>query len=248
MTEADEHSDTPPVVLVHGAFHGGWCWRSVARLLRAYGHEVFTPTQTGLGERRHLMSSSIDMDMFVLDILQVIECEELDDVVLVGHSYGGRSISGVADRIPEKIRRLIYLDGGLPLNGLSRLASMPYKRRRARVQASIAFDGGTSVPPPPASEFGVEDPAIAAWLDRHLTPQPLSAEQTVVPLSHPLGNGLPATYVRCSNPPFASTQPSAAYAKSRSDWRYLELPAGHNAMATHPALVAELIHKESLGG
>src|SRR3546814_2677116 len=102
-----------PFVLVHGAFHGGWCWKPIADQLRSAGHDVYTPTQTGLGERKHLMSADISMETFVLDVLNVILSEDLTDVILVGHSYGGRSISGVVDRAPERIHRLVYIDGGL---------------------------------------------------------------------------------------------------------------------------------------
>lgn len=236
----------PPFVLVHGAFHGGWCWGPVARILRSEGHAVFTPTQTGLGERRHLMSSHIDMETFVLDVLNVLEFEELSDVVLVGHSYGARSISGVADRRPDLIRRLIYIDGGLALNGKSRLEAMPEAARQARIAAAQAFDGGTSVPPPPASHFDVHDPNQAAWLERHLTPQPLSAERTAVALGNPIGNGCAVTYLRCTDPAFAAVEPSAVYARAQQDWRYLELPAGHNAIVTHVDEVAQILLREAM--
>jgi len=104
-------------VLVHGAWHGGWCWKRVAALLRQAGHEVFAPTLTGLGERAHLMSNAIDLHTHIRDILGVLQWEELADVVLCGHSYGGMVISGVADRVPEKLRSLVYLDAFVPDNG-----------------------------------------------------------------------------------------------------------------------------------
>ena len=97
-------------VLVHGAWHGGWCWSRVADRLRSAGHRVFTPTQTGLGERRHLLSKDITLDTFTADIVNAIEAEELSDIILVGHSFGGNAISGVADTIPGRIRHLVYLD------------------------------------------------------------------------------------------------------------------------------------------
>lgn len=234
----------PPIVMVHGAFHGGWCWAAIARVLRRRGHDVFTPTQTGLGERRHLIAAARDMETFVADVLGVIECEELSDVVLVAHSYGARTITGVADRAPERIRQLIYIDGGLPVEGKSRLDSMPADQRDARINAAMEFDGGLSVPPPRASRFGVEDPALAAWLERRLTPQPLAVERSALVLSQQIGAGKPATFVRCTRPAFEGTEASARYAKSRDDWRYLEIEAGHNAIVTHPDLVADLILNE----
>src|SRR5512136_3051948 len=104
-------------VLVHGAWHGGWCYKRVAERLRAKGHVVYTPTNTGLGERSHLYHRDINLDTHITDILNVIKWEELDDFVLVGHSYGGMIITGVADRIPEKVRRLVYLDAFVPEDG-----------------------------------------------------------------------------------------------------------------------------------
>jgi pimeloyl-ACP methyl ester carboxylesterase len=97
-------------VLVHGAYHGAWCWKDVAAMLRAQGHTVYTPTQTGLGERSHLIGFHPTLDTFIEDVTRVIEMEELNDIVLVGHSFAGSTISGVADRLPGRIRRLVYLE------------------------------------------------------------------------------------------------------------------------------------------
>src|SRR5436309_5946121 len=106
-------------VLVHGAWHGGWCWAKIAATLRSRGHTVLTPTQTGLGERSHLLSKSITMDTFVEDIVNVLKFEDLKDVTLVGHSFGGPPITGAADRVPERIRQLIYLDAAMLQGGQS---------------------------------------------------------------------------------------------------------------------------------
>lgn len=239
MTDAGPR---PPFVLVHGAFHGGWCWAPVARLLRAAGHEVFAPSQTGLGDRRHLMSAAISMETFVLDIANLIAFEDLGDVVLVGHSFGARTAAGVADRMPERLRRLVFLDGGLPLDGRSRLEAMPPEARAARIAAAEAFDGGLSVPPPPAKNFGITDPDLAARVDGLLTPQPLGADATALVLRHPIGNGVPATYVRCTQPLFPVIEPSAAFARAQPGWRHVDLAAGHDAMLSHPeALTAALL-------
>jgi len=136
-------AETRTYVLVHGAWHGGWCWRDVAALLRAQGHRVTTPTLTGLGERRHLMSRDITLDTFVADILNHIEAEELDDIILVGHSHAGIAISGVADRIPERIRHLVYLDAVILESGVTAFDMLPPEVRpragswsRAKARAS----------------------------------------------------------------------------------------------------------------
>src|SRR6202163_696893 len=107
---ANAQTTAQTFVLVHGAWHGGWCWSRVADRLRAAGHQVFTPTQTGLGERRHLLSQDITLDTFIKDIVNVIEAEELSNVILVGHSFGGWAITGRANAMPDKVRHLVYLD------------------------------------------------------------------------------------------------------------------------------------------
>src|SRR6185312_289139 len=114
---ASEHSLN--FVLVHGAWHGGWCWKRVSPLLRALGHEVFTPTLTGLGERQHLMSPEVGLDTHIKDVLGVLEYEDLHDVILVGHSYAGMVIAGVAEKAAERIAHLVYLDAFVPADGKS---------------------------------------------------------------------------------------------------------------------------------
>ncbi|CRM38115.1 Alpha/beta hydrolase family protein [Pseudomonas sp. 37 R 15] len=228
-------------VLVHGAFHGGWCWRPVASGLRRLGYDVHTPTQTGLGDRSHLMSAAITMDTFVRDIELTIEMEELTDVILVGHSFGSRSICGVADKIPEKLNHLVFIDGGLPLDGRSRLDAMAPQARADRL-ARAAKNDGVSVSPPAPSAFGVSDPALAQWLKRRLTPQPFGVDTTRLNLANPIGNGVPATYLRCTRPAFPGVDASAAFARDRQDWNYLEVEAPHNVIVTHPEWIIDTLH------
>lgn len=228
-------------VLVHGAWHGGWCWRRVAERLRADGHQVFTPTQTGLGERKHLLSDDITPDTFTNDILNVVETEELDDVILVGHSFAGRSISGVADRIPQRLRRLVYLDAGLPESGKSSFDLMAPEVVVSRLEAARRFSGGLSIPPPPAAAFGVTNPADVAWVERLLTPHPTATYTLPIVFDHPLGNGVPAAYIRCTDPGYSNTIKSAEYARLRSDWQYLEIRTGHDAMISAPAELTDML-------
>ncbi len=228
-------------VLLHGAWHGGWCWRRVADRLRAVGHIVFTPTQTGVGERKHLLSPDITPETFTLDVLNVIESEDLSDVFLVGHSFGGRAISCVADRAPERLRRLVYLDAGLPQSGKSAFDLYTPELRAARLELARASSAGLSVPPPPAASFGITDAADAAWVERHLTPQPTAVYALPIVLDHPLGNGVPATYIRCTNPGYSNTLPSAEYAQSQPGWQYLEIATGHDAMVSAPAELTEML-------
>ena len=227
-------------VLVHGAFHGGWCWRSVAEGLRRLGHEVHTPTQTGLGDRSHLMSAEITMDTFVRDIQLTIEMEELTEVILVGHSFGSRSICGVADIIPERIKHLVFIDGGLPLYGRSRLDAMTAQDRAQRVARANA-NGGISVLPPDPSAFGVSDPGVARWLKKHLTPQPFGVDTSALKLINPIANGIPATYLRCTLPKFPGVEESAAFARKQQGWKYIEIEAPHNVIVTHPERTVEIL-------
>lgn len=229
-------------VLVHGAFHGGWCWRAVATLLRDAGHTVFTPTLTGLGERRHLIAADLTVDVFVDDVANLIEIEDLRDLTLVGHSFGGIVISGVADRMPERLRRLVYLDAVTPLAGRSVFDMMPQHERTARLAALARLpDGHMQVPPPAARAFGIVDPAQAAWVDARLTPHPTGDWTSPVKLANPIGNGVPAAYIRCTDPVFPINDPCAAFARAQPDWRYCEIATGHDAMISAPAEVTALL-------
>ena len=228
-------------VLVHGGFHGGWCWREVAERLRARGHAVHTPTQTGCGERSHLLSKDITLDTFVADIANLLAWEELADVVLVGHSFGGIAITGVADRMPERLRRLVYLDAAILEHGqtmFGRLDPAVVAARTAAAQAS----GGAGIPAPPASLFGIDDPDLAACVERRLTPHPLGAYTSPLKLAHPVGNGVPAVYVRCTDPWFAGLQWARDWVEANG-MPTVELATGHDAMFTAPAALAELLER-----
>ena len=160
-------------VLVHGAWHGGWCWRDVAALLRAQGHTVFTPTMTGNGERLHQSHHGVTLETHIRDVVGVIEAEELNDVVLVGHSYGGMVITGVADRLPGRLAQLVYLDAFVPEHGDS-LVSLIQPALPPEVAAHYtgAFYGGAVqgghgglIPPLSGALFGAL-PATDAWMAR----------------------------------------------------------------------------------
>jgi pimeloyl-ACP methyl ester carboxylesterase len=146
----------PPLVLVHGGQQGGWCWRYVADRLRGVGVRVFTPTVTGAGERAHLLSKDINLQTAVQDIAAVLETEELEDVLLVGHSFGGVPVTGVAGRMPERIRRLVYLDAAVCRDGQSIMDTLPDDIRVPWLDLSRRESGGVSLPifstqPPPSA-------------------------------------------------------------------------------------------------
>ena len=228
-----------PFVLVHGAWHGGWCWRPVARLLRAAGHEVFTPTLTGFGERAHLLSADIGPDTLVQDVVGVLESEELTDVVLVGHSFGALVALAVAERTPERVRRVVLLDGLVVEAGETGFDGLPPQSAAAR-RAAAEATGDIAFPPPGGAAFGLIEPDDIAWVDRRLTPHPLRTYAEPFPLTAPLGGGRPVTYVACTDPAYPAVHSAHAIAR-REGWEFRELATGHDAMISAPAATAELL-------
>jgi pimeloyl-ACP methyl ester carboxylesterase len=221
-------------VLVHGAWAGGWAWREVASHLRAAGHEVFTPTLTGLGERVHLATPETDLDTHIQDILGVLEYEMLRDVILVGHSYGGMVVTGVAERAPERLAHLVYLDALVPEDGQS-LADIFGPEIGARLEgAARAYGEGWRVP---------HDPPDAP----RMTPHPLKTGVQALAVKNPAARALPRTFIYCTEGKeematgFAITR-AAERAKTAGSWRYLELPTRHVPMETAPLELAATLH------
>jgi pimeloyl-ACP methyl ester carboxylesterase len=228
-------------VLVHGAWHGGWCWSRVADRLRAAGHLVFTPTQSGLGERRHLLSKAITLDTFAADIINVIEAEELSDVVLVGHSFGGNAISGAADAIPERIRHLVYLDALVIEGGKAPFDTLPPDVVATRRKAADETSGGLSLPAPPPAAFGVFEASDTEWLRRRLTPHPFETYVSPLNLKGPVGNNLPRTYIACTHPAYVALQASRDWVRTQQGWRWAEIATGHDAMVSAPEELTRML-------
>jgi pimeloyl-ACP methyl ester carboxylesterase len=229
-------------VLLHGAFHGGWCWARAAVRLRALGHRVLTLTQTGLGERRHLLSPSVTLETFICDLVNALESEELTDVVLVGHSFGGNAITGAADRVPERIRHLVYLDSSILESGEAPFDLLPANVVAERTRAARESSGGLSIPPPPPGVFGVPDGPDAEWVARRLTPHPFATFTDRLRLANPAGNGLPRTYICCTDPIYAPLEAARRRVRGKPGWNWREIATGHDAMVTKPdALAHQLI-------
>ena len=229
-------------VLVHGAWHGGWCWRDVADALRAQGHRVLTPTQTGLGERKHLLSHDVTLDVFVDDVANLFEAEELRDIVLVGHSFGGNAISGVADRMPEAVRHLVYLDSLMIEPGQSPFATLPADVVAARRKLIAEQGYGVAIPAPPPSAFGIpDDHPGAEWVRRRLTPHPAGTYESPLRLENPVGNGRPRTYIACTAPAYGALEASRRWVMRQSGWNWQEIATGHDAMVTAPAELARML-------
>jgi pimeloyl-ACP methyl ester carboxylesterase len=231
-------------VLVHGAWHGGWCWNKVASILREHGHTVLTPTQTGLGERSHLLSKSINLDVFITDITNVLKWEDLTDVVLVGHSFGGSTISGVADRMRDRVRRLVYFDAVILENGQSAFSQLPRNVVEGRTKAAQETSGDLSIPVPDATVFGVRDPSQLRWVQERLTPHPFNTYTSPLKLANNIGNGLPASYVICTDPPYEPLEATRNSIKS-AGWKMIEIKTGHDAMVIAPDRVADLLDRDA---
>lgn len=229
-------------VLVHGAWHGGWCWKRVAPLLRAAGHEVFTPTLTGLGERKHLMSPDIGLDTHIQDVVGVLDYEDLHDVILVGHSYAGMVVTGVAYRAPERIAQLVYLDAFVPEDGKALVDYQPSETRELFVEKTRAEGEGYKLPaliPPEA--FGVTAEGDLAWVRPRMDPHPFKTKLDPVHLTDPRGAEIPRTFIWCNAPADIPFRQFAERARSDESWRYFELASGHCAMIAKPKELADLL-------
>jgi pimeloyl-ACP methyl ester carboxylesterase len=227
-------------VLVHGAWHGGWCWQRVASLLRAAGHDVHAPTLTGVGERAHLFHPGIDLRLHVQDVLMLLDMEDVHDAVLVGHSYGGMVITGVADQAHRRLRRLVYLDAFVPESG--KALSDYIGAERAAHQREQSGEHG-AVDPMPPSGLGITRPDDVAWVSPRLTRHPYRTMTQRLELSNTAAwRALPKTYVNCHSATGSFVQ-FAERLKNDASWQYHELDAGHDAMVTDPQGVATILLK-----
>jgi pimeloyl-ACP methyl ester carboxylesterase len=227
-------------ILVHGAWHGGWCWRRVADRLCARGHTVFTPTLTGLGERSHLLRPDIDICTHIADVVNVFKWERLSDVVLCGHSYGGFVISGVAEEMAAAIRAIVFLDAFLPQNGETPL-SLTSPAVQEGIRAALER-GDLGMPPRAAELFGVNE-ADRAWVDSLCVPQPIGTFTQKIALTGARDRIARKMYIRArsyANPGFDR---AAAAVKSDPSWRYHELPCGHDVMVDAPERLTELLEE-----
>ncbi len=244
-----QRSNKGTFVLVHPAWHGAWCWKKVTPLLRAQGHEVHTPTLTGLGERAHLARPEIGLAIHVEDVVSILKYEDLRDVVLVGHSSSGMVITGVAGRAPEHIAHLVYLDAFVPGHGQSLLDLLPPDRRQAFEDFARSEGKGWLVPrfaPLPWDHivrklWGVNDAADVQWMLARLVPTPLAHFKEPAQLVNLARETLVRTYIRCLKFPHVGFDRHAAMARGTAGWRYRELPAPHHPAITHPREVAALL-------
>jgi pimeloyl-ACP methyl ester carboxylesterase len=225
------------IVLVHGAWHGGWCWRRVADLLEAKGHKVYVPTMTGLGEKSHLLDAKVNLTTHITDIVNLIKWEDLKDIVLVGHSYAGYIVSGVAEQVGGSIASIVFLDAFVPENGdsLAAGASKPVKDALAAAKSK----GELALKPVPAAVFRVNE-KDRAWVDAKCTPQPIASMEEAVKLTGARDKIAKKTYIRAKGYP--SVPFDAAQAKIKTaGWRSFEMLAGHDAMVDQPNELTEIL-------
>jgi pimeloyl-ACP methyl ester carboxylesterase len=229
-------------VLVHGAGHGGWCWQRVALLLRAVGHEVHTPTLTGLGDRAHLLSPDVSLETHIADIAAVLSCEDLREAILVGHSYGGIVITGAADRAPDRVGQLVFLDAAILKHGESLAAATPAIRA---VRDDSRTVGGVELvlwPDQPVARaiYGVSDESDWAWMAERLRPHPWRcfAEPLMLANAEKIAQ-LPRTIINC--PSTLKLRAGEVLDRYFAADRVWEIDTGHDTMITEPEKTAELL-------
>jgi pimeloyl-ACP methyl ester carboxylesterase len=229
-------------VLVHGAWHGGWCWDRLRARLTQQGAAIYTPTLTGLGDRADLLSPSISLETHIADVLQVLEAQDLDDVVLVGHSYAGMVVTAVADRVPQRLARLVYLDAVVPQNGQCVFhCSSPAFRSRIDEQVR-AWGEGWRIPVATPEALGLSEQSDIDWVIPKLVPHPYRTFCDPVSLRSAHAISVSRTYINCiGDRPRGG--PRSRQSSGIGD--YHELSSGHDAMVTAPQQVAELLGKLS---
>ncbi len=225
-------------VLVHGAWHGGWCWRRVADILERQGHKVFTPTLTGLGERSHLLRAGINVSTHVTDVINVIRWEDLSGFVLCGHSYGGLVISGVAEQIGEAIGSIVFLDAFIPENG-DAMMMLTGDAVREALKAAIAR-GDLGVPPRSAAAFLVNE-KDRAWVDGKCVPQPIGTMTEAMVITGAYNRIAKKSYIRAGAYPNPGFDKALARVKADLSWRTYAVPCGHDVMVDMPERLAEIL-------
>jgi pimeloyl-ACP methyl ester carboxylesterase len=227
------------IVLAHGGWSAAWAWKKVRPLVAAAGHQFFTPTYTGLGERAHLANPSNDLETHIQDVLSVLKFEDLREVVLIGHSYGGMVATGVADRARDRIARLIYLDAFVPTNGQALIDLVPPAERQRLLDSVKTGDGWRVTPNPIPPDTSPED---LAWITKFRMPQSVKCFEQPLQLQAELG--LPRTYIHCTR--YADKKPFAQFASrahGKPGWQSFELDASHSPNITAPVALVDVLER-----
>jgi len=225
-------------VCLPGAWMGAWSWQFVLERLRAAGHAARALPFRGVGERAAELSPALDNDVFLADTIATLEDEDLKEVVLVGHSFGSLIAGLVTDRIPERIAHLVIIDGGIPQDGQSIFGRIPAEIVAKRQKLVQVVNGTEVLPFAPVGSLIIDDPALAAWTHRQLTPHPLACYTKPIRLNHPAGNGRPMTYIACTKPRYPVSAGMHEKVQEMAHIRFRPIEAGHNCIISAPDLVA----------
>ncbi len=221
-------------VLVHGGGHGGWCYKLVAERLRAKGHAVYAPSLPGMGEHCHQLHAGIDLDAHIDDVVNLLRSEDLRGAIIVGHSYGGMVITGVADRASDRVGHRVYLDAAYPTDGES-LHDHAFTNIEATRQALYVANGVELVMKPDpiyAAFFGIHDPELAAWTNARLTPQPWACfSQKLVLRNEAAMRAIPESHIICTSTKIGRDMDLLM---QRSEGRVWDVDTGHDLMLTEP--------------
>jgi pimeloyl-ACP methyl ester carboxylesterase len=225
-------------LVAHGAWSAGWAWRKMHPLIRGAGNRLIVPTYTGVGEREHLAGPSNDLETHIQDILGVIKYEDLQNVLLIGHSYGGMVATGVADRAPDRIAHLIYLDAFVPRNGEALIDLVPPRVRQQMVERVKAGDGWRLPPNPTPVDTSEAD---VKWITERRLPQSFKCFEMPLRLSNGEAT-MPRSYIYCKRvSPGDPFRPFAERARNGAGWRYYEIDASHSPHITAPETLATLL-------
>lgn len=234
-------------LLVHGAWHGAWCWRAVTPALVRAGHRVHALTLTGLGERSHLLHPGITLETHIQDVVQAIEAEEMRDLVLVGHSYAGMLATAIADRMTGRLSHLVYVDAVVPKPGESWSSTHAPAIRKARMDAAKASPL-FAFPAPDPTVFGLDGPDHD-WVVRRQTPHPAGTYEAPLVFDPRRVARVPRTFVSCTAPTLGTIDAIRPRVASAAFWdgawlpgaRVLELPTGHDPMISAPAALVDIL-------
>jgi pimeloyl-ACP methyl ester carboxylesterase len=221
-----------------GAWMGAWTWQLVLERLATAGQVATAHSFPGVGERAAELSPMLDNDAFLADTLQRIERADLRDIVLVGHSFGSLIAQMVTDRMPERIAHLVIIDGGIAQDGQSIFGRIPAAIVAKRKTLVRTVNGTEVLPFAPVGSLIIDDPALAAWTHRQLTPHPLACYTKPIRLDHPAGNGRPMTYIACTRPRYPVSAGMHEKVQAMPHIRYRPIEAGHNCILSAPELVA----------
>jgi hypothetical protein len=225
-------------VLIHGAWHGGWCWRRVADLLQAKGHKAFAPTLTGLGERSHLLDKHVNLDTHIADIVNLFHWEDLEDVCLVPHSYAGWPASGALEQVHDRVSSIVWLDSFLPEDGQR---GFDFANPQSHAGTLAAIEKGELGRPAPKAEFFLVNEKDRAWVDSMLTPQPVAVAMQPIKLTGARERIASKTYIRAAN--YAQPAFDRVYERCKADptWRTMATQAGHDVMVDAPEWLVEVL-------